>query len=144
MVAVVVMVLTAAVMFAIFRRDATRGYWIGFALTGWIYVLLCFYGIATSPSVSAHRRDSFYNTDPLGRENLITAQISGIAYDRLLAERRLESMKKRSPRPSFPTVVSGMDRDHFIVVSHGLWTWLLATCGGWFAWWLYASQKGDS
>src|SRR5262245_6653032 len=137
MMAAVVLSLTVATLLAISSQRASRNYWVGFALSGWLYLLFCIYGFASSPSVSVGPRS--YNTDPLGRENLITAQLSSFAYERFLAERRLESIKKGKPR--LPSVDSGMDRDYFIVVSHALWAWLLAACSGCFARWLYTTQS---
>jgi hypothetical protein len=139
MMAAVVVSLTAATVLAIFSQRAARSYWIGFALSGWLYLLFCIYGFASSPSVSANPRR--YNSDPLGREDLITAQLSGFAYERLLAERRLEFIQKHRPKRGLPSVVSGMDRDYFIVVSHALWAWLLAACSGYFARWLYTTRS---
>src|SRR5262245_53972275 len=142
MMAAVVVSLTVATLLAISSQRAARNYWIGFALSGWLYLLFCIYGFASSPSVSVGPRS--YNTDPLGREDLFTAQLSSFVYERFLAERRLELIKKQQPKPSLPSVNSGMDRDYFIVVSHALWAWLLAACSGCFARWLYTTQSSKA
>jgi hypothetical protein len=139
MMAAVVVSLMGATLLAIGSQRAARSYWVGFALSGWLYLLLCIYGFAYSPSVGVGPRS--YNTDPFGREDLFTAQVSSFVYERFFAERRLALIKKQKPKPSLPAVISGMDRDYFLVVSHAFWAWLLAACGGCFARWLYTTQS---
>src|SRR5262245_55114099 len=144
MMAAVVVSLVAAVLLAVFTHGAKRGYWTGFAVSGWVYLLLCIYGFASGPSVSVNPRNSFHNTDPLGRENLITAQISSFVYQKLVAESRQALIAQRRAPGTLVQVIAGMDRDHFIVVSHALWAWLLAACGGLFACWILASPASKT
>ena len=69
--------LTAAVPLAIFRQGAYRAWWFGFALFGWLYLLLLGYSWSLDPNTS--------QGNPLRPYSLATAQISSSGYMRMYA-----------------------------------------------------------
>ena len=71
------LVLTAAVPLAIFRQGGDRAYWFGFALFGWLYILLLGYSWGLDPNTSQN--------NPLGPYSLVTAQLSSSGYMRIYA-----------------------------------------------------------
>jgi len=71
------LVLTAAVPLAIFRHGAQRAWWFGFALFGWLYILLLAYSWGLDPNTSPN--------NPLRPYSLVTAQISSSGYMRMYA-----------------------------------------------------------
>lgn len=157
----VTLILSAAVLFAIYREAERRAYWIGFAVLGWVYLFLCFGGIVSATSLSWHSN--------------VTALLAGALYERAYASQAVPAMPASTlptitystspyipptssmpnaytPSPVVPmtgsvtyaTVVmqppAGPDREQFLYVAHALWTLLIATCGGWLAAWLYATR----
>jgi hypothetical protein len=69
--------LTAAVPLAIFRQGADRAWWFGFALFGWLYVLLLAYSWGLDPNTS--------QSNPFRPYSLVTAQLSSSGYMRMYA-----------------------------------------------------------
>ncbi len=69
--------LTAAVPLALFRQGADRAWWFGFALFGWLYLLLLGYSWGLDPNTS--------QSNPLRPYSLATAQISSSGYMRIHA-----------------------------------------------------------
>ena len=74
---VVLLVLTAAVPLAIFRQGAQRAWWFGFALFGWLYLLLLAYSWGLDPNTS--------QGNPFRPYSLVTAQLSSSGYMRMYA-----------------------------------------------------------
>jgi hypothetical protein len=64
--------LAAAVPLAIFRQGADRAWWFGFALFGWLYMLLLGYSWSLDPNT--------LQSNPLGPYSLATTQLSGSGY----------------------------------------------------------------
>jgi hypothetical protein len=159
----VTLLLSAAVLFAIYRDGERRAYWIGFTVLGWTYLFLCFSGFLSASSLSWHGN--------------ITALLAGAIYDRAYASQAVpagsyivptvtyspysSSSSYRSPASSMPNAYTpspavggglvtwvpaatqappGPDRESFLYVAHALWTLLIATCGGWLAAWLHRSR----
>jgi len=71
------LVLTAAVPLAIFRQGAQRAFWFGFALFGWLYILLLAYSWGLDPNTS--------HSNPFRPYSLVTAQLSSSGYMRMYA-----------------------------------------------------------
>jgi hypothetical protein len=71
------LVLTAAVPLAIFRQGADRAWWFGFALFGWLYILLLAYSWGLDPNTS--------QSNPFRPYSLVTAQLSSSGYMRMYA-----------------------------------------------------------
>lgn len=149
--AVSLLSLGAAILLLIYRQGAARAYWLGFALSGWLYVIILMYGWSLS------REGRFYV--PIEPDHLITSRLSIAAYQwsyTLLAPR---------PAPNYggggfggggggfgagggfvtppPPAFTGPPQHEFVNVAHALWTLLLAACGGCFAQWLYLTRATD-
>src|SRR5688500_712555 len=77
------LILSAAVLFAIYRDGERRAFWIGFAVLGWVYLFLCFSGFLSATSLSWHGN--------------ITALLTGALYDRVYSS---------EPAPSVPYATS--------------------------------------
>ena len=67
--------LTAAVPLALFCQGSDRVWWFGFALFGWMYMLLLAYGWSLDPNTSAN--------SPLRPQGLVTARLGNLGYDRI-------------------------------------------------------------
>jgi hypothetical protein len=68
-------VLAGSLLLVIYRQGANRAFWTGFAVCGWLYLLLLMYGWSLNPNTS-------YN-NPLRPSNLITGRLSTACYDRI-------------------------------------------------------------
>ena len=130
--------LGAAVLLASFRNAERRAFWIGFSAIGWLYFVFCFVPI-------------FGSDVPLGWSRLITGTAAGALHNRLFMRTRVQPQ----PPPGFAdpfgppsgTVITYFDGPgyaEFIQVAQSHWTILFATCGGWFAAWLYATREKPS
>jgi hypothetical protein len=160
-----VLTFAAAVFLLMFRQGPDRAYWIGFALMGWLYLILLMYGWSLDPNTS-------YN-NPLRPSNLITGRLSTLCYNRLYSSSTpqygmgggigtagmmpggegsadggygggmpalpgSDISVSRFPVPVATT--AGPTQDDFLNVAHAFWALLLAACGGWFARWLWVGQ----
>src|SRR5688572_18840254 len=65
--------MAAAILLVIFRQDAGRAYWIGFATFGWLYLLLVLFGWNIDPT-------NRYGDNPFRPHNLVTSRLSDAAY----------------------------------------------------------------
>ena len=159
------LVLAAAVLLAVFRQAADRAHWIGFALFGWLYLLLLMFGWSGSSS------DLSSWENPFRPYNLATAKFSAWCYDKLYAQDPQIQYTTYGGMSGFggggpggPTMGMGMpggmgpmggmpggggapafdgpSQGDFVNVAHSLWALLLAACGGWLARWLYATGPG--
>jgi hypothetical protein len=160
--------LAASLLLAMYRDGQDRAFWVGFAVAGWLYLLLPVFGWSFMSNLQGN--------------TVITTRISHWAYDWLYAQplpapasgfgppmsgyggsmgsadgsmmggpgggmpgmggmsgMGMGGMPGGPGGPPFPTF-SGPSREDFTNVSHALWTLLLAFCGGWFAQWLYATR----
>jgi hypothetical protein len=165
MLGLVVLVLASAILLAIFRSEARRAFWIGFATFGWLYVLLLAFGWSLDPNNGPD--------NPLRPHNLVTTRISNACYHWLYdaAFARYYSAQQSSMggmsggmmgsgmgglgpmtgygsgmmpgSGSMPllTAPPGPAQHEFANVAHSLWAILLATLGGCLASWLYATKR---
>jgi hypothetical protein len=128
--------LAASLLLAIFRDGSSRAFWVGYAIWGWLYIALLAFSIS-------HGRETGIN-GPLSEQNLITSRISRQAHQKLFP--RTVPATLRLPGRTVPggpvgtPIGSGPGLYDFINVAHGLWTFLLATTGGWLAQWLAGSN----
>jgi hypothetical protein len=165
--------LTAAVLLAVFRRGSSRAFWIGFAVCGWTYVLVLMYGWNLQPNTM------FFN--PLKSDELVTSRVSTWAYlkaypwiawptpagQQVFAGGGMGGLGGGGFGGSSMTSTGGFAfgggypggtagfgfagtgpfggpiQQDFVNVAHALWTLLIALCGGWFARWAYASGPGS-
>ena len=128
-------ILLAAVLFAVSKRPVSR-FAMGFAVTGWLYLVLTFSGL-------------------LGvREHLLTERVSGWlcqliheipgAYEPpMVSLYRSEDYVPGSTSRMVP-FLSRIDPNNFAAISRSLWTLLLATIGGGFASWLGRRRDRDN
>ena len=165
MLGLILLTMTAAILFAMFRQGAERAYWIGFTTFGWMYLLLLFAGWSQQTTDAADT--------PLRPYNLVTTQISNACYHWLydaafatyynglrlgggLGSGGYGGMGSGAMGPvggsgmgmsgmvSAQPPAPGPNETDFANVAHALWTVLLAACGGWLAHWLYSTgRKGD-
>jgi hypothetical protein len=66
--------MTAALLLVVYRRDAQRAFWIGFAAFGWVYLLLLILGW------------SIEKNTPVKTSSLFTDRLSRASYDWLFAK----------------------------------------------------------
>jgi hypothetical protein len=127
----VVLILAASVLLAVFRDRERRAYWVGFAFSGWLYLILCFGPI-------------FYES-PFGRSRIITGRLATALYDRIYARPDVPTYPADPFSVTDPFGPSSMaispERADFLFVAHALWSVLFAMLGGLFARWLYESRK---
>jgi hypothetical protein len=71
MLGAVALALIAAVLLAIYRVGDRRAFWLGFAIFGWSYLLLCYGSIFKD------------NNSPIGWSRLVTGQLAMALYDRI-------------------------------------------------------------
>ena len=160
------LMLTAALPLAIFRQEADRAWWSGFALFGWMYLLLLAYSWSLDPNTS--------QSNPLRPYSLVTSRFSHLGYDKIygganqpVRYQQIATTTYTSIAPSVgyatnpynstaaapippayivpvtsytavasPTV-TGPALDDFVNVTHAFWAILIALCGGWFTCWIY-------
>ena len=78
MLALTAAALTMSLLLLIFRRGSKRAYWIGFAICGWMYLLLLFLSWTLGRNTT--------NNSPLRAPNLVTQKLSSGAYHWLYDE----------------------------------------------------------
>jgi hypothetical protein len=160
MMGTVALVLVAAAVLAIYRAGDLRAFWLGFAIFGWSYLLLCYGSIFNE------------NNSPIGWRRIITGQLATALYDRIYASAAIQPTIAhptdpfRAPPPSaaYPAdpfgapppsmaggpfgtgtgpqtiqIATGPNPVDFLNVAHSLWATLIAFGGGWFAAWV---QRG--
>jgi hypothetical protein len=159
--------LLVAVLRAIYRHGAVRAFWIGFALFGWVYLILVYW---------VHYNSQFTDgfNDPRGSE-LATTWLLQWGYDTLLPLVRQPPAATALLGPSFgggfggglaagsggalPQASGGTiagafgggaapvpyypDLQTFIRVGQPLCALVLAILGGWTARWLYRPNSGS-
>jgi hypothetical protein len=131
---VLLAVLIAVVLLAIYREAERRAFWVGFAVVGWSYFVFCFVPI-------------FGSDVPLGWSRLVTGTAAGALHNRLFTRERVQpNPPPRFSNPFGPppgTVIQYIDGPpyaEFLQIAQALWALHIATCGGWFAAWLYATR----
>jgi hypothetical protein len=159
MLGLTIVMLAAAVLCAVFRGRAERAFWIGFAVFGWLYVVVLMYGWSIAPNQSQGVRN------PLLPDRLATTRIAAWLHERLFPvttheipggvaeEDPFAPPANFTPPPGGSIagysygatstsvyVRQGPESAEFINVAHALWTLVLALCGGWLARWLYLSR----
>jgi len=153
----------AAVILSIYRSGDKRAFWLGFAVFGWSYLLLCYGPIFAE------------NSSPFGWTRLITGRLATALYDRIHGSAPTQAAfvytttaaPAGAPTPLPPTrivpqpagsltlqvkpyapavtvqLATAPDRSDFLNAAHSLWALLIALCGGWFAAWASRS-RGDA
>jgi hypothetical protein len=122
--------LLVAVLRAAYRRGAVRAFWVGFALFGWVYLILVYW---------VHYNSQFTDdfNDPSGSE-LATTRLLQLSYDHLLP------LVRTRPAPkSGVTSVSYPDQQAYIRVGQPLCGLVVALIGGWIARTLCPLPSGD-
>ena len=130
LIGLVALILAASVLLAVFRDRERRAYWVGFAFSGWLYLILCFGPIFTE--------------SPFGRSRIITGRLATALYDRIYATPDVPTYPAdpfAAPDPFAPPSAISPGRADFLFVAHALWSVLFAMLGGLFAHWLYGSRK---
>ena len=136
-------VLAAAILLVVFRRGAARAFWLGFAVFGWLYLLLLIISwLGHSPGTET----------PLQPYYLATTRLSNACYHWWF-DKAFATYTAQYPVPQYPYTpasawpppgappLPGPNEQDFANVAHALWTLLLALCGGQLAKWLYATQR---
>jgi hypothetical protein len=125
--------LSAAVLLPIFRTGSARAYWIGFAVCGFLYLVVFIYGQALGSDYDS-------SENPLATNSLITSRLATHLYD-FLYEPRLHGhgISGFSYEVRYPENETDPAYVDFLNTSHALWTLFLAACGGWLARWIYAT-----
>ena len=148
----VALLLVATVVLSIYRTGDKRAFWIGFAIFGWSYLLLCYGPIFTETN------------SPFGWTRLITGRLATALYNRIHGTTGVQvatfaysypvnpypgvpvTVYVPSPPPPMPVpvaapVAAGPDRVDFLSVAHSLWALTIALGGGWFAAWASRSRN---
>ena len=160
----VALLLSAAILFAIYRDGERRAYWIGFGVFGGLYLFLCFSGIVSVSSLRWHSNlpallagslyDRAYPSQPVPAGSYIlppTTYFPTSPYSTPTSTIPNANAYQPVPGAPMPGIVTfaavgvqpttGPDRESVLYVAHALWTLFLATCGGWLAAWLYATRR---
>jgi hypothetical protein len=133
-------VLAGSLLLVIHRQGAKRAFWTGFALCGWLYLLLLMYSWGLDRAT----------TNPLSQRNLFTVRLStwchGIIFNRDLSPPptpvnvtlSLEGVMPGTSSPARFVTIAGAPRSgpperEFVATAHVLWAVVFALCGGWFA-----------
>jgi hypothetical protein len=149
----VALLLSASVLLATYRDGERRAFWVGFAFLGWVYLFLCFGGILSSTGFDWRGNVTGQLALALYDRAYVTAAVQPAQYTSSSAYTPTYSTGMAPPgapmaypamAPVIVQVSSGPDREQFLYVSHALWTMLFATCGGWFAQWLYATRTKEA
>jgi hypothetical protein len=168
MLALALLILAAAVPLVIFRRDADRAFWLGFALFGWLYVLLLGYSWGLDPEKS--------RASPLRLDALATTRLTNVAFERIYGQAESTpsgsvlqalafidassggriNINDPNTDASLSLLIAGGQtvhqepyHDDFVNVAHAFWAILLAALGGWLTCWIYATrprqrEEGDA
>ena len=161
----VLALLGAGLPLALFREGQQRSFWIGFALFGWLYLLVLAYGWSLDANTSSG--------NPLRPQALITAHLSMLGYNKLYPASRQTAdvvydvngtLVLTQGSPNQPVIwdtrtgnaLSGFSfsvgragtsappgptREDFVNVAHACWALLIAVCGGWFSCWVFATRR---
>lgn len=164
------LILGASLLFALYRDGQSRAYWIGFAMLGWLYVIVLLYGW----SLDLNSPGSWGN--PLRPDELVTSRLTHKCYAWLYPPQTvpvpmgmggigmgggiamnsgsgmsgyggMSGMSGGMPAGSMMgtgtmiVAAPGPSQQDFTNVAHSLWALLLATCGGWLATWLFATRE---
>jgi hypothetical protein len=147
-----VVLLIFATLAVIFREGQTRAFWLGCAVSGWIYLLL------TGLMFNGYRQ-----VDIMGRPNLdsalATSHLASWAWRHLLPKVRAvpetggggggfiagegggsQGFGGAGSFPVYGATTNYPDEVTFIGVSHAIWLWIFTLAGGIAAKWLYATR----
>jgi hypothetical protein len=104
------LLLAAAVPLATFRQGTDRAWWFGFALFGWLYVLLLAYSWSLDPNTSQN--------NPLRLHSLVTSRVSSLGYDRIyggpVAQTTYQQVLTTKAYPSAFTANVGVPTDPYL------------------------------
>ena len=138
---------------AFLRRESQRAFWIGYVVTGGLYLLLLMYSV---PQLS--QSNTWMPYGPLNYHNLVTTRVTGLAYSMLPASKTTQSLLAPAAQGGtmgMPTMAgssgsAGMmsmmmgggmappmvpnpnyiDQEVFTDVGQAIWTLLLSWLGG--------------
>jgi hypothetical protein len=147
--AILLAALASAGLLLIYRQGVNRAFWTGFALCGWLYLLVLLYSWSLDRAT--------VNSNPLSQRNLFTAKASVWCYKTLFNRNPPATAAGygMSPVGGMPggagsgsggvmvVASSGPVERDFVATAHVLWALFLATCGGWFARWLYITRPAQ-
>ena len=161
---IVLICLALAIPLVAYRTGATRAYWIGFALCGWLYMALLY----LSWALPADQRQVIH----LNHDQLLTTWLSKrayqFAYPYTAARGPTSGMGSMDPYSAAvdipyrntPDVMAGgglggfapgpaiapsrAPEHEFVNTAHAFWTLLLAACGGWVVRWFYLTRDRDA
>jgi hypothetical protein len=88
--------LTAAILLAVYRREQTRAFWLGFAVFGWLYLALFL------TSLGPAQLQFWTRADPLKHEDLITTRLAYLAHQNLLPPSRRDQQIAVAYPPAQP------------------------------------------
>jgi len=115
--------LTAAILLAVHGDSQRRAYWLGFAVAGWVYVLL--HGMAV-----------------LGLSNLlITAEVLDVLYPLFPWQEPPGDLSLAFAQGGTMTAAEVMHRNSFDEVGHALFALLAALLGGTLSQWLFHRRQ---
>lgn len=159
MFALTIALLLAAILGSVFRRGRSRAFWLGFAICGWVHVLL-----VLGPPL---QREISFRWQRDVQSQLLSTRLSEWAYVNLLPLVRTPPGPPPEPQPVVPnqgysdsnvgTVSLVIDKfsdvrtvtpktfypeyTPFLMVAHWLWTLVVALLGGLLACYLYATRE---
>jgi hypothetical protein len=95
--------LTAAILLAVYRREEMRAFWLGFAVFGWLYLLM----FLTSQAPAQFQ--FWVRSDPLRYQDLFATQLAQWSHQNLLPETRRVAQIEVTlpPGPSMTGMSSG-------------------------------------
>lgn len=150
--AVTQLALATSVLLVIFRRGAARAFWLGFAIFGWLYLLLLMFGNFASGDTEMLFRPYHLATTRLS--NACYHWMFDKAFESYTAQYPVRYAPPSDPFAPGPTRLSptqwpppgappppGPDEQSFANVAHSLWALLLAVLGGTVARWLYSTSE---
>jgi len=151
----IVTVLASSILLAIYRLGPQRAYWVGFAMFGWLYMLVLVASWTIAQSAPS----------PLRADNLPTQRLASRSYhwlydrefEKYYGSRQLGDYYHPMPGEEYvgsglgtggslngPVPPPGPNETDFVNVAHALWTLLFAAMGGCLAYWLHVTGPGQT
>jgi hypothetical protein len=123
-------ILTAAGLTALNSRGEThaesRAFWLGFCISGWVYLLVVMYGWRL-PSSEREQHPRF-----------VTAQLTVLLWDWLYTDPKIDAWTWNGSGDTRTNQSGIVDRGYpyledFLSVGHSIWALILAWIGGWYS-----------